>query len=172
VQEVVDSTVEVIPTLAFSRDVFADVGPEVVELVLRAVPLRTSEIEVRPQFYALQNPQEPRPPGVCLSRRLRTSAPLLHLRQHVRARDRHRVCMHATWRAVAQVWRAVKAWADEFFDDLSDPDLSPSCSPKEEDAAPVVPEALKSILQYIDLDCIMWKEVAEARTRAATAVLC
>ena len=109
-QEIVDATIEVIPTLHFTRDAFQEVGPEVVELVLRDVPLRASEIEV---------------------------------------------------------WRAVKAWADEFFDDLSDPDFSPSCSPREEEPVPVVPEALRTILQFIDLDCIRWQEVVDVRSHSA-----
>ena len=46
-QEIVDCTIEVIPQLKFTRDAFQDVGPEVVELVLRDVPLCASEIEVR-----------------------------------------------------------------------------------------------------------------------------
>ena len=103
-QEIVDATVAAIPTLPFKQDAFASVNPEVVELVLRDVPLNATEIEV---------------------------------------------------------WRAVKAWADEFFDLLSDPDFSPSCSPREEDAEPVVPEALKGILKSIDLACINWQEVCQ-----------
>jgi hypothetical protein len=104
-QEIVDETIKVIPTLSFTHDAFSDVGPEVVELVLRDVSLKAAEIEV---------------------------------------------------------WRAVKEWADGFFDDLSDPDFSPTCSPTQaEESGPVVPEALKMILQFIDLDCISWKEVVD-----------
>jgi hypothetical protein len=111
-------TIAVIPSLTFTRDAFQEAGPEVVELVLRDVPLQAVEVEV---------------------------------------------------------WRAVKEWADGFFDDLSDPDLSPTCTSLAEDAHPVVPEALKTILQFIDLECISWKDVVEVqspyRVLFATAIL-
>jgi hypothetical protein len=107
VQEVVDATISAIPTLPFTLDAFSDIGPEVVEHVLRDVPLLATEIEV---------------------------------------------------------WRAVKKWADEFFD-LGDPAFSSPRSAEADDSPPVVPEALKVILQFIDLDCISWKEVQEVCER-------
>ena len=105
-----DATIAAIPRLPFAHDAFSDVGPEVVELVLRDVPLQATEINV---------------------------------------------------------WRAVKAWSDGFFDIMSDDDLdgSPTASPPGEAArGPIVPEALKTILQFVDLDCINWQEVNEVRT--------
>lgn len=108
VQEIMDTTRAAIPNLAFATDAFQDVGPEVVELILRDVPLQATEIVV---------------------------------------------------------WRAVKAWSDTFFDNLSDDglDMSPTASspPEDKESGPVVPEALKHILQFVDLDCINWKEVTE-----------
>ena len=116
VQEMVDATVDAMSALPFTADCFQDVGPEVLELVLRDVPLATTEIEV---------------------------------------------------------WRAVKAWSDAFFD-LFDPDFSPSCSPTAEDAdaEPVVPDALKSILRHIDLDCISWPEVVAVRRASHPSLWC
>jgi hypothetical protein len=105
-QEVVDATIKVIPMLPFTPDAFADVNPEVVELVLRDVPLQATELEV---------------------------------------------------------WRAVKQWCDDFFD-LHDPAFGSPRSSETDDAPQVVPEGLKPILQFIDLDCISWKEVQEVCT--------